>query len=190
MTKPTKWHVCPAKTRISLGIRQVWSESSLSAWRKFGYLATHWAHSEDSDQTGRMPESPLGAQSFCWFCHEAAHLFSCINVPNFQFLEIACFLSLDMSHSRTKPPNWPVHLAKTDQPRHPPCLISLRCLPDGLDFYLFINCTAKTRFRLGDLIRPRCTVHFVGFVSLICKTPVSPGKWHFYWHSVLNISKF
>ena len=31
MTKPTKWHVCPAKTQISLGIRPVLSESSLSA---------------------------------------------------------------------------------------------------------------------------------------------------------------
>ena len=55
MTKPSKWHVCPAKIQISLGIRSVWSESSLSAWRKFGSLATHWVHSEDSDQTGRMP---------------------------------------------------------------------------------------------------------------------------------------
>ena len=27
----------------------------LSAWRKLGPLATHWAHSEDTDQTGRMP---------------------------------------------------------------------------------------------------------------------------------------
>ena len=51
----TKWHVRPAKTQISLGIRPVWSESSLSAWRKLGSFATHWAHSEDSDQTGRMP---------------------------------------------------------------------------------------------------------------------------------------
>ena len=41
VTKPTKWHVRPAKTQISLGIRQVWSESSLSAWRKLWYLATH-----------------------------------------------------------------------------------------------------------------------------------------------------
>ena len=55
MTKPTKWHVRPAKIQISLGIRPVWSESSLSARRKIGSLATHWAHSEDSDQTGRMP---------------------------------------------------------------------------------------------------------------------------------------
>ena len=30
----------------------VWS---LSAWRKLGSLATHWAHSEDSDQTEQMP---------------------------------------------------------------------------------------------------------------------------------------
>ena len=36
MTKPTKWHVRPAKTQISLGIRPVWSESLLSAWRKLG----------------------------------------------------------------------------------------------------------------------------------------------------------
>ena len=53
--KTNKLSVCPAKTQISLGIRPVWSESSLSAWRKLGPLATHWAHSEDSDQTGRMP---------------------------------------------------------------------------------------------------------------------------------------
>ena len=39
--------VHPAKTQISLGIRPVWSESSLSAWRKLGSLATNWAHSED-----------------------------------------------------------------------------------------------------------------------------------------------
>ena len=55
MGKPTKWHVRPAKTQISLGIRPVWPASSLSAWRKLGFLATHWAQSEDSDQTGRMP---------------------------------------------------------------------------------------------------------------------------------------
>ena len=53
VTKPTKWHVRPGKTQISLVIRPVWSESSLSEWRKFGSSATHWAHSEDSDQTGR-----------------------------------------------------------------------------------------------------------------------------------------
>ena len=54
MTKPTKWHVHPAKTQISLGIRPVWSEALLFAWRKLVSLGTHWAHSEDSDQTDRM----------------------------------------------------------------------------------------------------------------------------------------
>ena len=47
--------VYPAKTQISLGIRPVWSESSLSTWRKLVSLATHWVHGEDSDQTGQMP---------------------------------------------------------------------------------------------------------------------------------------
>ena len=45
--KINKVSVRPAKTQISLGIRPVWSESSLSTWRKLGFLATHWAHSED-----------------------------------------------------------------------------------------------------------------------------------------------
>ena len=79
MTKPTKWHVRPVKTQISPSIRPVRSESSLSAWIKLGsIIATHWAHSEDSDQTGRgcpgWSESSLGSQPFCWFCHEAAHI--------------------------------------------------------------------------------------------------------------------
>ena len=47
--KPTKWPVRPAKTQINLGIRPVWSEYSLSAWRNLGSLGTHWADSEDSD---------------------------------------------------------------------------------------------------------------------------------------------
>ena len=56
MTKPTiKVTVRPAKTQISLGIRPVWSEASLSTWWKLGPSATSWGHSEDSDQTGQMP---------------------------------------------------------------------------------------------------------------------------------------
>ena len=53
--KTNKMTVRPAKTHISLGIRPVWSECSLSAWRNIGSLATHWTHTEDSDQTGQMP---------------------------------------------------------------------------------------------------------------------------------------
>ena len=36
------------------GQRPVWWESSLAPWRNIGTLATHWVHSEDSVQTGRM----------------------------------------------------------------------------------------------------------------------------------------
>ena len=52
-TKPTKWPVPPAKTRISLGIRPDWSESLLCAkWVAKVPMLLH-ADSEDSDQTGR-----------------------------------------------------------------------------------------------------------------------------------------
>ena len=76
MTKPTKWHVRPAKTQISLCIRPVWSESSLSAWRELGCSATHWAHSEDwSDWADAQADLSLrwAHMPFCWFSHEAAH---------------------------------------------------------------------------------------------------------------------
>ena len=83
--KTNKVIVRPVKTQISLGIRPVWSESSLSVWRKFGSLATHWAHSKDSDQPGHPPnlisgcpgwsESSLSTLSFYWFCHVVAHMF-------------------------------------------------------------------------------------------------------------------
>ena len=54
MTKPTV-NMRPAKTQISLGIRPVWSESSLCAqWVAKDPRFLH-ADSEDSDQTGRMP---------------------------------------------------------------------------------------------------------------------------------------
>ena len=54
--KTNKMTMCPTKTENCLGIRQVWSGSSLSMWRKLGSLATIWAHSEDSDQTWRLPK--------------------------------------------------------------------------------------------------------------------------------------
>ena len=75
VTKPTKWPLFPAKTQISMGIRRVRLESSLSAWRNTESSATHWAHCEESDQSGHQTDlSPRWAhRSDCWFCHEAAH---------------------------------------------------------------------------------------------------------------------
>ena len=42
------------KTQISMYIRAVWLESSLSTWRRFGFLAAHSVPHEDSDSTARM----------------------------------------------------------------------------------------------------------------------------------------
>ena len=56
--KTNKMSVRPAKTQISLGIRSVWSESSLRAQcvaKDPSFL--RWVH-----------------RSFCWFCHVAAHI--------------------------------------------------------------------------------------------------------------------
>ena len=53
----------PAKTQISLGIRPVWSESSLCAqWVAKDQIFLH-VDSEDSDQTGWMPIRPVWSES-------------------------------------------------------------------------------------------------------------------------------
>ena len=49
-----KLHVREAKTQISLRTRADWSESSLSAWRRFGLLTIHIVPREDFYQTSRM----------------------------------------------------------------------------------------------------------------------------------------
>ena len=88
--KTKKLTVRPAKTRISLGIRPVWSESFLCAQWVAEDRSFLQADSEDSDQTGWMPwliwvfadwvdaQADLSLRwahrSFCWFCHEAAHI--------------------------------------------------------------------------------------------------------------------
>ena len=53
MTKPTKWMCAQLKLRSAWASAQS-DQSLLSAWRKLGSLATHWAHSKDSDQTGQI----------------------------------------------------------------------------------------------------------------------------------------
>ena len=76
--KTNKMSKCPARTQICLGIRPVWSESSLSARRKLGSLATHQAQAKILFRLGGCPgwsESSLCAQSLCWFCHVAAQIF-------------------------------------------------------------------------------------------------------------------
>ena len=53
--KPTKWHLRPAKTQISLGIRPLWSESLLCAQWVAKDSCFRYADSEDSDLTWRIP---------------------------------------------------------------------------------------------------------------------------------------
>ena len=76
--KTNKMACAPAQQRL----RSAWAsgqsdQSSLTAWRKPGSLATHWVQAKTLIKLGWCPgwsESLLGAQSFCWFCYEVAHL--------------------------------------------------------------------------------------------------------------------
>ena len=75
--KTNKVAMCPTKTQISLGIRPVWSESSLCAqWVAKDPTFLH-ADSEDwSDWADAQAELSLcwAHIPHCLFCHEATHL--------------------------------------------------------------------------------------------------------------------
>ena len=80
--KPTKRPVRPAKTLIRLGgcrmkrawilsyplsaQRLLWSDWADAAWRELGFLATHWAHSEDSDHWADAAWRELGFLATHW----------------------------------------------------------------------------------------------------------------------------
>ena len=58
--KTNKMTHAPSEDSDQLEHRSAQSDqSSLSAWRNHGSLASHWAHNEDSDQTGQMQVSLL-----------------------------------------------------------------------------------------------------------------------------------
>ena len=65
--KTNKMSVPPAKTQISLGIRPVWSVFAV-CMEKPGVLSLLL-----NTQRRLWSECSLGAQSFCWFPHAAAH---------------------------------------------------------------------------------------------------------------------
>ena len=71
-------HMCVPQRLRSVWASAKFDQSSLSAWRNHRSLATYWAYSEDSDQTGRMPRLTwviAGRMIFCWFCHAPAQMF-------------------------------------------------------------------------------------------------------------------
>ena len=78
--KTNKMTVPPAKTQINLGIRPVWSESSLWAqWVAKGSLGPKLSSCGQRRliRLGGCPgwsESSLGGKPHCWFCCEAAHI--------------------------------------------------------------------------------------------------------------------
>ena len=83
--KTNKMTVHPAKTQISLGTHPVWSESSLSAWRKLVSLATHWAHIEDSDAEAD-PSLCWAHTVFVGFVMTVSHLMFFLSLcPYFEF---------------------------------------------------------------------------------------------------------
>ena len=59
LDKTNKVTVRPVKIQLSLGIRPVWSESSLCAQSVAKDPSFLHANSEDSDQTGQMPGADL-----------------------------------------------------------------------------------------------------------------------------------
>ena len=127
MTKPTKWHMRPAKTQISLGIRPVWSESSLSAWRKPGPLATLWSHSRLwSDWADSQADLSLGwaHMPFCWFCHEAAHY--CYNLRHSEIGFISRIYRNDLKYSNRQV--WANTVDPHETSSWRSTLISLHCL--------------------------------------------------------------
>ena len=83
MTKPNKITVCPAKTQVSLGIRPVWSESSLCAqWVAKDPSFLH-ADSKDSDQTGQMPRLIwVFAGRTCHFVGFVTRWLMCFHIHN------------------------------------------------------------------------------------------------------------
>ena len=87
VTKSTNWHVRPAKTQINLGIRSVWSVSSLCAQCVAKDPSFLHADNENSDRAGRMPR-------LIWvFAGHTCHLFSFLSFFFFFFFFFFCFVT-------------------------------------------------------------------------------------------------
>ena len=79
--KTNKMSMRPAKTQISLGTRPVWSVFAVRM-KKPWVLSYPLSAQRRLISLGGCPgwsESSLGAQSFYWFCHVAAHIISAVS---------------------------------------------------------------------------------------------------------------
>ena len=98
MTKPTKWHVRPAKTQIGLGIRpvsliRVFAVRMMKAWTlsyPLGAQRRLWSHWADAQTDLSLRWANM---QFSWFCHDAALFRIC--TQNKRFLELygSCILA-------------------------------------------------------------------------------------------------
>ena len=76
-TNPTKWHVRPVKTQISLDIRPGWPVFTVcmtKAWVLSYPLSTQqrlWSDWADAQADLRLRWAHM---PFCWFCHVLAHI--------------------------------------------------------------------------------------------------------------------
>ena len=72
---PSKLHVRPAKTPISLGIQKFSANFCIVRQRKLGCLVTHWTQSNDSGQPA--PNHCLADMQSCKKCCSLAHMVFC-----------------------------------------------------------------------------------------------------------------
>ena len=90
-------------------------------------------------------ESSLGAQSFCWFCHEAVHFSKKWSNTHLELSSVTINEQI-----MTKPTKWCANSKDLDQPAHPLSLISHRCPhEESLGYLLSLVCAVNTLIRLG-----------------------------------------
>ena len=97
MTKPTKWLCARRRLRSALGIRSVWSESSLSAFKKVWVLSYPLSTSEDwsdwadaqADLSVRKAHTHFVDFVMSWLVIKLKHFLYAIKVSSFLILN--CF---------------------------------------------------------------------------------------------------
>ena len=158
VTKPTKWHVRPAKTKISLGIRPVWSESSLCVqW--VAKDPSLLADNEKYGQTGRTCH-------FVGFVTRRLIFLPLINGLTFDQL-IRFEPHRDKTNKMACAPS-----EASDQPGHPPNLI--RVFTVRLKKARILSYTLSAQRRLwsdwadaqADLSPRWAHIHVVGLVTM------------------------
>ena len=186
MSKSTKWSVRPVKLQISLGIRPVWSESSLCAQWVAKYQSFFHADSEDSDRTRGMPRLIwIFAGRTCHFVGfvmrrlMSIRFYTLVTEPAFENLNdinrwnkqtLNCcikLLTFEPPHDKTNEMAC-APSEDSDQPGHPPSLIRVSAVRMKKAWVLSYPLSAQRGLwsdwedAQADLSNHSC--HFVGFI--------------------------